>query len=93
MDVEILLYIFIFVGNPLICFSVCKSTMMRFLISSIFGIFIIAGRMRFLEAKSQDSDFDLIFLLSVIAWSVLVCVLYVIYLAIMVIVKRLFSKE
>ena len=63
---------------------------MGYMASSILGMFTIDGRMIYLESKSQDSDFDLIFILGLVVWSAAVWVLYAFYSGIVVVAKKCF---
>jgi hypothetical protein len=85
------IYILIFFF-PLAGYILIKNKLLAYIVSSVFGVLIINGRMIYLEQHAVDSDFDGIFLIGMVVWSAVIWIAYLLLFLLFNLVMHLRNK-
>jgi hypothetical protein len=72
---------------PLIVFVITKKARLTLIISSPIGTGILWINMLYLEAHAIDSDFDIVFSISMLFWAILLNLIYTAEILLMKLVK------
>lgn len=76
---EILLYFLLLGVIPVLSLIATKRTWLGYLIACLVGCSVLVARMLYMEQQAPDREFDFVFLVSLVLWSVILCVIYVPY--------------
>jgi len=91
---EILLYVLLLGIVPVLSLIATKRAWLGYLIACLVGCPVLVARMLYMEQHAPDREFDFVFLVSLVLWSVILCIIYVPYAVVVGYVrKRRLKKE
>lgn len=76
---ETLIYVALLAVVPLVSLIGTKRLLLGYFIACIVGSSVLVARMLYLEQHATDREFDFVFLVSLVLWSIVLCVVYVPY--------------
>jgi heme/copper-type cytochrome/quinol oxidase subunit 2 len=76
---EILLYFLLLGVIPVVSLVATKRVWLGYLVACLVGCPVLVARMLYMEQHAPDREFDFVFLVSLVLWSVILCVIYVPY--------------
>lgn len=91
---EALLYVLLLGVVPVLSLVVSKRVWLGYLVACLLGCSMLVARMLYMEQHAPDREFDFVFLVSLLLWSAILCVIYVPYAVVVGYVrKRRLKKE
>lgn len=85
---EILLYVLLLGIVPVLWLVVIKRVWLGYLIACLVGCSVLVARMLYLEQHALDREFDFVFLVSLLLWSAILCIIYVPYAVVVGYVRK-----
>ena len=79
---EILLYVLLLGVIPVLSLVVNKRVWLGYVIACLVGCSVLVARMLYLEQHAPDREFDFVFMVSLVLWSIILCIVYAPYAAV-----------
>ena len=76
-----------------ICFLFFKNRLIGYFCSSVLGSILLVTNMVLLESKAADSDFDIVFLISIFLWMAITFIVYAIVYFLLGLTGRIINKK